>query len=53
VIYWLTANALPTDEALANKIFEKAKAASRVLTDEELTEAVKEWREANSQAAAS
>jgi 2-isopropylmalate synthase len=53
VIYWLTANALPTDEALAKKIFEKAKAASRVLTDEELTETVQEWREANSQAAAS
>ncbi len=51
VIYWLTANGLPTDESLAKLIFEKAKSSTRVLNDVELRDTVKTWMEGREAAA--
>lgn len=45
VVHWLTANGLPTEEGLAKRIFESAKASARVLTDEELRDVVSRWTE--------
>jgi 2-isopropylmalate synthase len=51
VVYWLTANGLPTDEGLAKTIFENAKASARVLTDEELRDVVRRWSDEREAAA--
>jgi len=45
VIHWLSANGYPTEESLAKVIFAKAKASNRVLTDDELNDAVRGWQE--------
>jgi 2-isopropylmalate synthase len=36
VVYWLTRHGIPESEELVNRIFEVAKASTRVLTDEEV-----------------
>jgi hypothetical protein len=41
VIYWLDANGYPQHEGLAKEIFQLAKSTNRILTDEELHDAVK------------
>jgi len=41
VIYWLDAKGYPQDERLAKEIFQLAKSTNRILTDEELHDAVK------------
>jgi 2-isopropylmalate synthase len=45
VIHWLSANAYPTEEELAKTIFERAKSSNRVLTEDELHDAVRIWRD--------
>jgi 2-isopropylmalate synthase len=51
VAYWLTANGLPTDEGLAKRIFERAKASARVLSDDELNGIVRGWADEREAAA--
>ncbi len=42
VLFWLESRRLPTDEKLANAIFEKAKAGSRLLSEDEVMTIVRE-----------
>lgn len=51
VVFWLTDNGYPTEEALSKQIFELAKSSNRVLSDEELHSAAKQWMENNQVAA--
>ena len=45
VIYWLSTNGYPQEEALAKEIFQQAKSTNRVLTDEELHSTARRWQE--------
>jgi len=44
VIYWLRSRDLPTDDALVDAVFAKAKNASRLLTEEEIRTLVREYQ---------
>jgi isopropylmalate/homocitrate/citramalate synthase len=46
VIYWLQVHGYPQEETLAKELFTLAKSTNRVLTDQELHDAVSRWREA-------
>jgi 2-isopropylmalate synthase len=41
VRYWLASRAIPADDALVERIFERAKQANHILTDEEIREIVR------------
>ena len=45
VVYWLTENGYPPEQALAREIFQLAKSTSRVLTDVELHDCARRWQE--------
>jgi 2-isopropylmalate synthase len=45
VIYWLQVHGYPQEESLAKELFALAKSTNRVLTDQELHDAVSRWRE--------
>jgi isopropylmalate/homocitrate/citramalate synthase len=45
VIYWLQVHGYPQQESLAKELFTLAKSTNRVLTDQELHDAVTKWRE--------
>jgi 2-isopropylmalate synthase len=45
VIYWLQVHGYPQEESLAKELFTLAKSTNRVLTDQELHDAVSKWRE--------
>ena len=45
VIYWLDAKGYPQDEGLAKEIFQLAKSTNRILTEDELHDAVKRANE--------
>jgi isopropylmalate/homocitrate/citramalate synthase len=47
VQHWLAEHGYPEDEALAGEIFSRAKASDRILSDEELHTAVREWSAAS------
>jgi isopropylmalate/homocitrate/citramalate synthase len=45
VVYWLSANGYPQEEALAKQIFQLAKSTNRVLTEDELHSCARQWQE--------
>ena len=45
VIYWLAANGYPQEESLAKEIFRLAKSTTRVLSDQELHDCCRRWRD--------
>lgn len=47
VQYWLSLNGYPEKDDLAKEIFSKAKSSTRILTDDELHSAAREWQRAS------
>ncbi len=45
VIYWLSSHGYPQEEELAKKIFAQAKGSNRILTEDEMHQSAREWRE--------